>query len=205
MSSVFSRPRVGCAVLAAGAGARFDQSRSKLVSMVRGKLLLQWALDAACGSRAERCSAILGAHEDVVRAAVDFRRCATYRNGAWREGMSASIRLAVEAHEDDDALLFVLGDQPRVGRADLDALIARWCEAPSAIVMLRRGDVSGAPAIFGRSYFDRLRALEGDAGAKRLLRAGRPQLAYVEAADADAFADVDVIADLAAFSMPDVK
>ena len=184
-------PQIACVVLAAGAGARFGDPGDKLLSKLADKPLLQHAVDAACGSSASACSIIVGAAAGRVIAGIDARRAAIYRNDAWPEGLSRSIRLAVEIHMGCDACIFVLGDAPYVRAQDLDALIGAWQHDRRSVVALRSGTVWGAPALFPRTDFPALRRLEGDHGAKTLAQRHLRSLRFVEAVDPRAFIDVD--------------
>jgi molybdenum cofactor cytidylyltransferase len=195
-------PRVGCIVLAAGAARRFGGD--KLIAPLRGKPVLQYAVDAACGARALSCTLVVGDGAARLLAAVDPRRCAVIVNGDWRTGIASSIRCGLRAHHDDDACIIMTGDTPLITSADLDRLIAAW-GATSSIVALRAGDVWGAPVLFPRGDFAKLRSLEGDAGAKRYAAQQRQRLAFVDASDPNAFADVDTRDDLRRLSGPGTR
>lgn len=197
-------PRIGCVILAAGAGRRFGGD--KLLAPLRGKPLLQHAVDAACGAQALTCTLVLGAGCEAVLAAVDPRRARAVFNAAWSEGLASSLRCGLRHHRDDDACIVLLGDQPFATSADLDQLIAVWSVQTQStggrerstvpIVALRAGDVWGAPVLFPRRDFAALRRSHGDAGAKRYAEGQKPRLLFAHAAQANAFEDVDTRADL---------
>lgn len=186
-------PRVGCVVLAAGAGRRFGGD--KLIAPLRGRPVLQYAVDAACGAQTLSCTLVLGDGAARVLAAVEPRRCAVVMNRDWRSGIASSIRCGLRGHNEDDACIIMTGDTPFIASADLDRLIAAW-GATSSIVALRAGDVWGAPVLFPRRDFAALRRLDGDVGAKRYAVKQRQRLVFVDASDPNAFADVDSQADL---------
>ncbi|MBV8222712.1 MAG: NTP transferase domain-containing protein, partial [Candidatus Eremiobacteraeota bacterium] len=100
-------PRVGCIILAAGAGKRFGGA--KLLATHDGAALLQKAIDAACGSSALTCTLVLGAHAGAVLGGTDSRRCAVAFNEAWRSGLASSLRRGLREHRDDDACIIALG------------------------------------------------------------------------------------------------
>jgi len=189
-------PRVGCIVLAAGAGHRFGGH--KLVAPLRGKPLLQYAVDAASGSRALCCTLVVGSQGARVLDAVNPRRCSVSVNAHWADGIASSLRCGLRAHVDDDACIVLIGDQPFVTSMDIDRLIDVWESArPSApIVALRVSDTWGAPVLFSRRDFAKVRSLDGDAGAKRYAAQQSQRLIFVDAGDSNAFADVDTSEDL---------
>lgn len=199
-------------VLAAGSGARFGGP--KLIAPLSGRPLLQHAIDAGCESRALVCALVLGANADAVRERIDSRRCAIVHNDAWQEGIASSLRAGLEFAERStscDACVFLLGDQPFVSSADIDALLCsadlygrqpRGADLHSRppIVALRAGKTCGAPILFPRRDFAALARLRGDAGAKRYAESQRLRLRFVAASDERAFRDVDTPADLRALT-----
>lgn len=190
------RARVGCAILAAGAGTRFGRAGEKLTAPCGGKPLLQHAIDGASASSATACTLVLGAAAEMVMTRVDARRSAVYVNAAWTDGLSSSVKLAIAVHQEYDACILTLGDRPYVSAEDLDALIAVHLDNPASIVALRRGRVWGAPVLFTTGDYPALARLSGDAGAKTYAEAQRGRLKFVDAICPDAFADVDGPGDL---------
>ena len=191
--------RVGCAILAAGAGTRFGLRGEKLVAEVSKKPLLQYPIDAACASGAGTCSLIVGAGFDRVLPYVDPRRSSVFVNTHWADGLAATVALAARIHAADDACIFVLGDQPRISARDLDALISAHARDRRAIVALISKSIWGAPVLFPASDYRHLLRLQGDLGAKGYAQTQMPRMKFVEASRADAFADVDTRKDLARF------
>jgi molybdenum cofactor cytidylyltransferase len=184
-------PRVGCVVLAAGEGSRFDLKRAKLLLPLDGVSLVQRAIDNASRSYAASCTLVVGARAEAILLKVDPRRCAVVRNARWKDGLSGSIRVGLSLHEDDDACILAVADRPFVTADDLNQLIERYAGHRNAIVALRAGTTWGSPVLFPRSDFSKLANLKGDEGAKRYAAAQKERLEFVDAVHADAFADID--------------
>ena len=187
--------RVACVIMAAGAGRRFDRAVNKLTVRIGPKPLLQYAIDAATASHAMSCTMVVGAAREQILTCVDTRRCSIVENRNWNEGLASSLRTGLLAHLNDEACIFILGDQPFIQTADIDRLIRAFTQARNAIVALRAGAVWGAPILFPRADFGRLLRLAGDHGAKQYAERQRKRLRFVEAADQRAFSDIDVAAD----------
>ncbi|SFI33136.1 molybdenum cofactor cytidylyltransferase [Paenibacillus sp. UNC496MF] len=110
------------------------------------------------------------------------------------KGMSRSIRAGMQAllPEEPDAVLIALADQPFVSASLLRRLASVFRKDPAAdFVASGYGDVSAPPALFNKTMFDRLCRLEGDAGARALLRSTEFRGKVVRYAAEWAFVDID--------------
>jgi molybdenum cofactor cytidylyltransferase len=189
------RPRIGMILLAAGGSSRLGQP----------KQLLEWDGKPLIRHAAEQVLAA-GWHEVVVVLGHEAERCAAVLTGLpvrcvvnsdWSAGMAASIRAGLAAALDAaphlDAVIFALADQPRLPAAHLRALGERWLQGGFDRVATERNGQLVAPALFGAEWFDRLAQLEGDKGAKSLLRE-LPDAVATVALDGDG-SDIDTAED----------
>jgi len=91
-------------------------------------------------------------------------------NERHREGMGTSIAAGISAlPQDAEAAVVVLGDQPRVTAASIDALIDAYRTTGKPLVASRYGAVTGAPTLIGRVLFDEARLITGDVGGRWLI------------------------------------
>ena len=90
------------------------------------------------------------------------------------QGMARSVRLGVEAAQraGADAVLIALADMPRVTASHIYRMLD-VADSLDAVVASSDGCDPKPPAIFGRERFEFLLTLEGDAGARDLVKAGR--------------------------------
>lgn len=185
--------RVAGVILAAGSGSRFGAQ--KLVVPVRGKTLLQHALDAAIASALDPLVLVVGADADAVLAASRPGRASVVRNLAYASGMASSLRAGIAAVGDADAAVVILGDMPGVTASLLDLLVERQrATGASAVVSASRGRRT-PPALLHRELFGAVAALEGDVGARELI-AGRADVEVVEvSAGLGTLDDVDTAVD----------
>lgn len=169
--AVHGRPtaRVAAIVLAAGGSRRMGAPKLLLPGPTGGPLLGE-ALDAIRDLELSDIVLIDGAEPRVAAVAHEhgFR---TIHNKDWEEGVGSSLRAGVNAlGEDVDAVLVVLADQPRIRRRDIESLLETWRAGQAPVVATAYPEGGGVPAIFDRSLFDELRRLEGDRGARDLIR-----------------------------------
>jgi molybdenum cofactor cytidylyltransferase len=182
-------------VLAAGSGSRFGGA--KQLAELDSRPLLEHALRAVEAVPAiERIVVVLGARADEVRAGVDFGTSEVVLCEDWETGQSASLRRGIAAiAADAQAAVITLGDMPRV----TPQVIARFADIAAEHGPLARAravydGVPGHPVVLGRAYFHAVAELEGDVGARELLR--RIGVFKVECAHLCSPIDVDTPADL---------
>jgi molybdenum cofactor cytidylyltransferase len=190
-------PDLQMVLLAAGSSTRFGSP--KLLADVHGQPMLAHAIDTllALGHH-DSIVVVLGANaadlEPLVRAAA----VRSVFNPDFEQGMAGSLRVGLSAVGPDcRGVLIALADQVVVTSDDLRRLVARWHEQPECIAAARHGDVTGVPAIFPAALFDELAALQGDRGARDLLKRLAGQVVTVHmpraAVDVDTRADLDAL------------
>jgi molybdenum cofactor cytidylyltransferase len=185
--------RIGAVVLAAGRSARMPGN--KLLLPLAGKPIVRHAVEAALASRASPVVAVTG--NAAVEVAEAFRglKVRTAENLVFSKGLSESLKCGIRnLPRDCDGAVILLGDMPFVRPALIDALIAAF--EPGLICVPVRDGRYGNPVLWGRKFFPELLALEGDAGAKRLLSHYREVVHPVEALDDGPFIDIDTLEDL---------
>jgi molybdenum cofactor cytidylyltransferase len=182
-------------VLAAGSGSRFGAA--KQLAELDSRPLLEHALRAVEAVPAiGRIVVVLGARADEVRAGVDFGATEVVVCEDWDTGQSASLRLGIAAIADAaQAAVITLGDMPRV----TPQVIARLADVAAEHGELARAravydGVPGHPVVLGRAYFDAVSEIEGDIGARELLRS--IGVAKIECAHLCSPVDIDTPADL---------
>lgn len=161
----------GIIVLAAGASIRLG--RPKQLLPYAGKVLLQHAIDEAVATAAGPVWVVLGAHAEHIAAAVDFSDVRVVQNPDWASGMGSGIRAGmnavIEAYPGAERVLIMLCDQPFADRRLLQAMIAAGDVQSGHIIAAAYRDTVGVPALFPQAYFDTLRSLTAEEGAKKLI------------------------------------
>ena len=160
--------RTAAVILAAGASTRFGSQ--KLLARLDGRPLLQHVLDAANASTCDDVVLVLGHDADALRSAVRLGRARAVTNAAYAEGQSTSLRAGVRAAGPADAVVVVLGDQPRVTPALIDRVLERQRATGAVAVMCVSGARRSPPTLLHRVLFAELERLQGDVGARELLR-----------------------------------
>lgn len=188
------------AVLAAGAGSRFEPGPKQLARL-DGRPLIDHSLDALRGAASlSRRLVVLGSGAERIEASADLDGFELARCRSWSSGLSESLRVAVRVAEQDsscEALLIVLADQPLVSARAVERLAARAREiGPAAALRAGYGARAGHPSVIGRALFSAIDGIEGDRGAGGILERAGAEIVDVSGLGSDV--DVDTRQDLEA-------
>jgi molybdenum cofactor cytidylyltransferase len=182
---------IGGLVLAAGAGTRFGGI--KQLADFNGRPLLEHALLAMTASPVDRSVVVLGSGAEEVQAKVDLHGAESRICSRWGEGQSASLACGLEGLADCDAVVVILGDQPRLSPDAIRRVIAARGNGAQAVRATYRGD-PGHPVLLERELFERMRDVSGDHGARNLLMSA--SVREVPCDDLGGGEDVDTPAEL---------
>ncbi len=167
-----SELKIGGILLAAGGSSRFGRPKQLLV--LKGKTLISRAAETLVSSKCDPIVVILGAEIDRSAAEIDGLDVNICINTDWQTGMSSSIisglRSLLEIEPELDAVVITLCDQPFVTSTDINKLIEAYEPARPSIVGASYGETIGVPALFSNARFADLLQLEGDKGARDVIR-----------------------------------
>jgi molybdenum cofactor cytidylyltransferase len=158
---------------------------------------VRWAARAATEAGLGHVVIVTAPDADEVRAATEEFDLIRVENAAPRRGLASSLGLGVQAVAGSvDAVVVLLADMPWVRGAHVRRLLAAFDPALRRVVCVptyqgRRGN----PVVWGARFFDDIRALEGDRGARVLMERHAPWVHEVAIDDAAVLRDIDTLAD----------
>lgn len=168
-------------VLAAGMSSRLGNPKQLLI--YHGKSLLKHTVDAALQTPMRPVVVVVGANSDAVKKEIKKMEIVIEENKGWQEGMASSLRCGLEAvqkrSDDIDGIIFMVCDQPYVTQSLLDSLLLAQHETGLPIVASSYEDKLGTPALFHKCFFAELMKLEGDTGARKLIKEHKEQVTTV--------------------------
>lgn len=169
--------RLAAVILAAGGSSRLG--RPKQLLRYRGATLIERAVRLA--GRVAGCGivVVVGAERQRLRSLL--RRHPQRRAGGghlsvvgntrWAAGLATSLNAGISAVPPTaKAALILVVDQARLDAYDIDRLVAAWRRRPSKPAAARYLERRGVPAVLPRRWFSVLAGLEGDVGARQVLR-----------------------------------
>jgi molybdenum cofactor cytidylyltransferase len=179
-----SLEHVYAVILAAGASTRLGSPKQLL--QWRGLSLLEHTIAQANEVLDERVYLVLGAQAELIKNTLHLHTPNTLLNADWHDGMATSIRTGLNAlPANAQAVLILLCDQPMITALHLQKILQTWAVAPLEIVASYYQESLGVPAVFPASYFGLLLNLQGDRGAKQVLRQFQEQVISVALPEAE--------------------
>lgn len=164
--------KIGGIVLAAGGSSRMG--RPKQLLQFEGKTLLRRAAESMTASMCDPVVAVLGAESEKTAAEIAGLSVHACINNEWETGMGSSIKTGLNemlrAAPDISAVVIVLCDQPFITAEKIDNLVTKFTETQKPIIAAEYNGVAGVPALFSKEMFDALSQIEGDKGARELIR-----------------------------------
>jgi molybdenum cofactor cytidylyltransferase len=166
-------------ILAAGGSRRLGEPK-QLVSF-RGEPLIRYLARTAAQSEAENVLVVVGGNAPACVEALEKTGVDIVSNPFWETGLAGSIRLGIERAEafEAEAALLLLADQPLLDSEIIGQYIERMTGKPDQIIAADHGVAIGPPMLFGSDWFPYLKTLEGDQGARHLVRARKETIDLV--------------------------
>jgi molybdenum cofactor cytidylyltransferase len=159
-------------ILAAGMSSRLGSPKQLLV--YQSKSLLQHVINIALQTKMRPVVVVVGANRDLVKKEIEGMEVVVVDNEDWQEGMASSLCCGLAAvqkiNSNVDGIIFMVCDQPYVTESLLGSLLQVQHETGLPIVATSYGDNLGTPALFHKTFFAGLMELNGDTGARKLIR-----------------------------------
>ncbi len=179
-------------ILAAGQSKRLG--RPKQLLQFEGKTLIERAVTTSLNADLEPV-VVCGAEPEIANLFPQY----AVQNADWADGMATSIRIGVARALELNAsrVVVIACDQPFVTADDLTRLVDGLDDPETKIAAAEYDDVVGIPACFDNSVFADLLRLEGDRGARDLIRSPDSKTEHVPmpnaALDIDSEEDVKAL------------
>jgi CTP:molybdopterin cytidylyltransferase MocA len=180
-----SEGRIAGVVLAAGLSTRLG--RPKQLEVLNGETLVERTVRIATAAGLSPVIAVI-LNGELIPSLQSLGAMVLINRNAY-EGLASSVRVGVQAasHYELDGLVLMTCDQVALTEKHLRALCERGDEVTGSLYAER----VGVPAYFPRSSFEALLRLEGDKGARDLLRGVRNIACEDLALDVDTEEDLE--------------
>jgi molybdenum cofactor cytidylyltransferase len=187
--------RIGAIILAAGGSTRMGGPKQLL--KFEGTTLLRRAASSAIEAGCDPVIVVTGSASKDVSGEIAGLDVHEIFNAEWPTGMASSIKVGIEEitriEAVLDAVVIMVCDQPHVTAGLMSLLITAYRSTKKSIVASTYGEDFGVPALFDKKHFAELAELEGDRGAKAIIKKHAPDAEFVDFPEG--VIDVDTVED----------
>lgn len=178
-------------LLAAGSSSRMGQP----------KQLLQWGNQSLIEHQIETLQkagnplgVILGAHSESIFPVIEKFGDNIYVNPNWKNGMGNTIAFGthqlLKKFPDAKGVLITLVDQPLITSLYIKKILQTFQPGEQQIIVsLSSSGWRGVPVLFDKIYFEELKKLDGEKGAKILIQQYKNSVIEIECGEL--LADID--------------
>lgn len=169
-------------ILAAGKSSRMGYN--KLIIKLGDTTILEKIIHNTKISRLNEVILITGKYDDIKTDIIKLH------NEEYEKGMSTSIKKGIEGFG-GDAVMILLGDMPFVSSKIINKLYDSYKLCNKNIVVPEFEGKRGNPVIIGKKYFCELLKIQGDKGARDIIKNNLEDVEFVEIQDKGIFLDID--------------
>jgi molybdenum cofactor cytidylyltransferase len=172
--------KTGIIILAAGSSSRMGEPKQLMI--YKNKTFLQHIIGEAKNAGLEPVICVTGYQSEVITKSITGMGASIVFNALWPEGMGTGISAGIKQVllSDVDAVILAVSDQPYVS-SDLFGTMVKWKDqSGKGIVACTYAGTLGTPVLFSKDYFSRLQSLNGNQGAKNIVKINLPDVCPVE-------------------------
>lgn len=193
-----NRSRIAAIVLAAGRSTRMG-GPNKLLATIDGVTLVRQVVEGLAASTVDEVIVVTGHMVDAIKSELSGLDVRFVHNPDFADGLSTSLVAGIDVLDDQTgAALIALGDMPFIDTASFNGLLDHYRvhDEVYGVVATSNGK-RGNPVLWSRRFFEELKSIRGDTGARHLIGVHEAVLAEVEIGEA-ATIDLDTPEALAA-------
>ena len=159
-------------LLAAGQSKRFGD-KNKLLAIINGKPIINHILDTLVEIYdPSELIVIIGHEHKIIKNLILNKDIKIVENINYKKGIGTSIALGINNLDSEiDGVMIIPADMPYINPKDLINLEKKFVELNCVkVVMPEHNSKIGNPVILPRNYFNTLKILKNDFGAKSMIR-----------------------------------
>jgi molybdenum cofactor cytidylyltransferase len=172
--------KTGIIILAAGNSSRMGEL--KQLMMFKNKTFLQHIIGEAKEANLDPVICVTGYQSDLVEKSISGMGVSIMYNAQWSEGMGTGISAGITQLmlSNADSVILAVSDQPFVSSDLFEKMKSSKDQSGKGIVASSYAGTLGTPVLFGKNYFEWLKSLNGNEGAKKIVKLNMPDVCSVE-------------------------
>ena len=157
-------------VLAAGLSKRFGL-KNKILEKINGKTLIETILDRLIqiDSNKNNIVVIGGNNYNSLKKTLNKYDVKVFYNKNYKNGLGSSVSFIFKKKINKNGIMFIPGDMPLISIKDYKKLINTFVHKKNKIISPCYKKKNGNPLIIPKIYFNLLKNLKRDEGARKFL------------------------------------
>jgi molybdenum cofactor cytidylyltransferase len=172
--------KTGIIILAAGSSSRMGEP--KQLMMYKNKTFLQHIISEAKNALLDPVICVTGYQSELISKSILGMEVSVVYNEHWSEGMGSGISAGIKhlLLSDVDSVILTVSDQPHVSSDLFHTMLEMKARSGKRIVACSYTGTLGTPVLFSKEYFNQLKSLNGNQGAKNIVKINLPDVCSVE-------------------------
>jgi len=168
---------ISAILLAAGESKRMN-GENKLIKKIYGKPLIEHSVKNILESPIDELIIITGHQSKLVKSILSKnKKIKFFFNNDYKTGMASSIKIGLNnLSEKTEAFFICLGDMPMVN-SDIYNQLIKFRNKKDIIIPIYNNQ-QGNPVLFSISMKDKIKTVEGDVGAKRIIDMNKDKILF---------------------------
>ena len=157
-------------VLAAGLSKRYG-FKNKILEKINGKTLIEIILDRLIqiDSNKNNIVVIGGNNYNSLKKTLNKYDVKLFYNKNYKNGLGSSVSFILKKKISKNGIMFIPGDMPLISIKDFKKLINTFFQKQNKIISPCYKEKIGNPLIIPKIYFNLLKKLKKDEGARKVL------------------------------------
>ena len=173
---------ISAILLAAGQSKRMT-GENKLTKEIQGIPLIKYSVKNILASSIDELIIVLGYQNEIIEKLIDKNEKIKFVfNKDFKTGMASSIKKGLNHLSNNNEAFFIcLGDMPWV-KSDIYNLLIQSKGKKEIIIPTYNGQ-QGNPILFSVTFKDKIRTVEGDSGAKKIIATNKDKILICDTND----------------------
>ena len=183
-------------LLAAGQSKRL-KSENKLIKLYKKKPLINHSLNALHKSKVNKIIVVLGHQKKELQKIIkkNNKNIFTY-NKEYKKGMASSIKAGLrKLNKKDKGFIIVQSDMPFIKSSDINKIFNSIKSKKYLVHVLKYRNRVGNPIGFDISIMKKFKKINGDVGAKFMVKRLKKETRFIKINNLKSFKDFDKVSD----------
>ena len=183
-------------LLAAGQSKRM-KSENKLIKLYKNKPLINYSLNVLTKSKVNKIIIVLGhQHKELKKIIKKNKKIIFTYNKNYKKGMAPSIKIGLKKiSKNDKGFIIAQSDMPFVKQTDINKICRSINSKKFLVHALKYKNRVGNPIGFDSSLIKKFKNIEGQFGAKFMVKRLKNRTNFIKTNSSKSFKDFDKVSD----------